>query len=110
MSKYSSTMKIRRGDTVQVIAGKDNGKTGTILKVLKETEQVVIEGLNVVKRHQKNRRTRSQGQIIEKSMPIHVSNVALLEGNKPVRIGYVFEGEGDKRTKVRVARPSGKKI
>jgi large subunit ribosomal protein L24 len=103
-------MKIRRGDTVQVIAGKDKGKTGTILTVLKDTEQVIIEGMNQVKRHQKNRRTRSQGQIVEKSMPVHVSNVSLVEGDKAVRVGYVFEGEGDKRKKVRVARPSGKKI
>lgn len=103
-------MKIRKGDTVKVIAGKDKGKTGTILSTLKETDQVVIEGINEVKRHQKNRRTRSQGQIIEKSMPIHVSNVALMEGDKAVRAGYTFEGEGEKRKKIRVARPSGKKI
>ncbi len=95
---------------MKVIAGKDKGKTGSVLTVLSETDQVVIEGVNEVKRHQKNRRTRSQGQIIEKSMPIHVSNVSLMEGNKPVRAGYAFEGEGDKRKKIRVARPSGKKI
>lgn len=93
-----------------MIAGKDKGKTGTILVTLRDTDQVVIEGINVAKRHQKNKRTRSQGQIIEKSMPLHVSNVALIEGDKAVRAGYVFEGEGEKRKKVRVARPSGKKI
>ena len=93
-----------------MIAGKDKGKTGSILTVLKEEQQVVIEGVNEVKRHQKNRRTRSQGQIIEKSMPIHVSNVSLMEGDKTVRAGYTFEGEGEKRKKVRVARPSGKKM
>ena len=103
-------MKIRQGDTVKVIAGKDKGKTGSVLTVLKDTDQVIIEGINEVKRHQKNRRTRSQGQIIEKSMPVHVSNVSLMEGDKAVRAGYIFEGEGDKRKKVRVARPSGKKI
>ena len=103
-------MKIRKGDTVKVIAGKDKGKTGSILTVLSETNQVVIEGINEVKRHQKNKRSRSQGQIIEKSMPIHASNVSLMEGDKTVRVGYTFEGEGDKRKKVRVARPSGKKI
>ena len=103
-------MKIRQGDTVKVIAGKDKGKTGTILSTFKVTSQVVIEGVNVAKRHQKNKRSRSQGQIIEKSMPIHVSNVSLMEGNKTVRAGYTIEGEGDKRKKVRVARPSGKKI
>jgi large subunit ribosomal protein L24 len=103
-------MKIRKGDTVKVITGKDKGKTGSVLVTLTETDQVVIEDVNVVKRHQKNKRSRSQGQIIEKSMPIHVSNVALMEGNKAVRAGYIFEGEGDKRKKVRIARPSGKKI
>lgn len=103
-------MKIKQGDTVKVIAGKDKGKTGTVLKTLIDTDQVVIEGVNVATKHQKNRRSRSQGQIIEKSMPIHVSNVALMEGDKTVRIGYSFTGEGDKRTKVRVARPSGKQI
>jgi len=103
-------MKIKQGDTVKVIAGKDKGKTGTVLSTLKDTEQVIIEGINVAKRHQKNRRSRSQGQIIEKSMPIHVSNVALLEGDKTVRAGYTFEGEGEQRKKVRVSRASGKKI
>ena len=103
-------MKIRKGDTVQIIAGKDKGKTGTVLTALPRTEQVIIEGMNVVKKHQKNRRVRSQGQIIDKSLPIHVSNVALLEGNKPVRVGFSIEGEGEKRKKVRVARPSGKKL
>lgn len=103
-------MKIRKGDTVQVTAGKDKGKKGAVLVVLAKLEQVVVEGLNIAKKHEKNKRARSQGQIIEKSMPIHVSNVALLEGDKPVRVGYVFEGEGEKRKKVRVARPSGKKL
>jgi large subunit ribosomal protein L24 len=103
-------MKIKQGDTVKVIAGKDKGKTGTVLSTLKDTDQVVIEGINVAKKHQKNRRTRSQGQIVEKSMPIHVSNVSLMEGDKVVRAGYSFEGEGDKRKKVRVSRASGKKI
>ncbi|MCA9354979.1 50S ribosomal protein L24 [Candidatus Kaiserbacteria bacterium] len=103
-------MKIRKGDTVKVIAGKDKGKTGSVLTALRKTNQVIIEGINEVKRHQKNKRTRSQGQIIEKSMPIHVSNVSLMEGNKAVRAGFTIEGEGDKKKKIRVARPSGKKI
>jgi large subunit ribosomal protein L24 len=103
-------MKIKQGDTVKVIAGKNKGKTGTILTVLKKSDEVVIEGVNVVKRHQKSRMARSQGQIVEKSMPIHVSNVALLEGNKTVRAGYTMEGEGSSKKKVRVSRASGKKI
>jgi large subunit ribosomal protein L24 len=104
-------MKIKKGDKVMVIAGKDKGKTGTILLALPKTEQVVIDGVHVVTRHQKSKRTRSQGQIIEKSMPIHVSNVALVgEENKAVRAGYTVEKEGDKSKKVRIARPSGKNI
>lgn len=103
-------MKIRKGDTVQVTTGKDKGKSGTVHSILVKTEQVVIEGINIAKKHQKSKQRHSQGQIIEKSMPIHISNVSLLEGDKPVRAGYVFEGEGDKRKKVRVARPSGKKL
>jgi len=103
-------MKIRKGDTVKVLTGKDKGKTGTVLTALPKLDSVIIEGVNVVKKHQKSRRTRSQGQIIEKSMPLHASNVALMEGDKTVRVGYSFEGEGEKRKKVRVARPSGKKI
>ncbi len=103
-------MKIKKGDAIKVLAGKDKGKTGTVLSVLVKTEQVVIDGINVVTKHEKSRRRGTQGQIIDKSMPIHVSNVALMEGKKTVRVGYTFEGEGEKRKKIRVARPSGKKI
>lgn len=99
-------MKIRKGDTVKVIAGKDKGKTGTVLTAHPATDQVTIEGINVVKRHQKNRRARSQGQIIEISKPLHVSNVALMEGDKTVRVGYEMK-DGKK---VRIARPSGKEV
>ncbi|MCA9365535.1 50S ribosomal protein L24 [Candidatus Kaiserbacteria bacterium] len=103
-------MKIKKGDTVIVIAGKDKGKTGKVEQTLPETSQVVVEGVNVATIHKKNRRMRSQGQIIKKDQPVHVSNVALVEGGKPVRVGYTFEGEGDNKKKIRVARPSGKKI
>lgn len=103
-------MKIKQGDTVTVIAGKDKGKSGKVIKIMATEEKVIVEGINVATKHQKNRRVRSQGQIVEKSMPIHVSNVALTVDKKPVRVGYQVEGEGDKKTKVRVARPSGKKI
>jgi large subunit ribosomal protein L24 len=99
-------MKIRTGDTVKVIAGKDKGKTGTVLRTVAEANQVIVEGLNVSKRHQKAKRKGSVGQIIEKSMPIDASNVALMEGDKAVRVGYEMQ-DGKK---VRVARPSGKKI
>ena len=103
-------MKIKEGDTVQIIAGKDKGKTGTVVKTIKERDAVVIDDVNMATKHQKNRRTRSQGQIIHKPMPIHVSNVAVVDGKKPVRVGYQFEGEGDQRTKVRIARQTGTKL
>ena len=103
-------MKIKKGDNVIVIAGKDKGKTGTVEQTFPKAEKVLIDGVHVVTRHQKNKRTRSAGQIVEKSTPIHVSNVALMEGKKAVRVGYTIETDGDKKTKVRVARPSGKKI
>jgi large subunit ribosomal protein L24 len=99
-------MKIKKGDNVIVIAGKDKGKTGSILETLPKSDQVIIDGVNVATRHQKNKRARSQGQIIEKSMPIHVSNVSLLEGKKPVRVGYKVE-DGKK---TRISRASGKTI
>jgi len=111
MSSNISRMKIKKGDTVIVIAGKDKGKTGTVTRTLPKSEQVLIDGVNMVKRHQRTRRRGSQGQIIEKPMPIHVSNVALTgTDGKPVRVGYTIEGEGAKAKKVRVARPSGEKI
>lgn len=90
--------------------GKDKGKTGTVEQTFPKTEQVLIDGVNVKTHHEKNKRTRSAGQIIEKSAPIHVSNVAFLEGKKPVRVGYMVETDGDKTKKVRISRASGKKI
>lgn len=99
-------MKIKKGDNVIVIAGKDKGKTGKVEKTFIKEDKVIVEGVNVVTRHTKNRRVRSQGQIIEKSAPIHVSNVAIVEGKKPVRIGYKVE-DGKK---VRVSRKTNKEI
>lgn len=95
---------------MKVIAGKDKGKTGAVIETLAAKNQVVVEGVHMVTKHQKNKRTRSQGQIIQKSMPISVSNVALMEGDKTVRVGYITKGEGKDKKKVRVARPSGKEL
>ncbi|MFT5849982.1 MAG: large subunit ribosomal protein L24 [Patiriisocius sp.] len=103
-------MKIKKGDNVIVNAGKDKGKTGTVEQAFPKTDQVLVEGVNVKTYHQKNSRTRTPGQIIEKNAPIHVSNVSFLEGKKPVRIGYIVETDGDKSKKVRISRASGKKI
>ncbi len=103
-------MKIKKGDHVIVIAGKDKGKTGTVEQAFPKKEMVLVDGVNVKTRHQKNKRTRSTGQIVEKSTPIHISNVALLEGKKAVRVGYKVEKDGDKLTKTRISRASGKTI
>lgn len=99
-------MKIKKGDNVVVIAGKDKGKSGKVERVLRSSEQVLVDGINVIVKHQKNRRTRSQGQVIKKPAPIHVSNVALVEDKKAVKVGYKME-EGKK---VRISRKTGKAV
>lgn len=105
-------MKIKKGDTVIVTTGKDKGKEGTVVRSFPKQLKVLIEGVNVVKRHQKSKRRGSQGQIIEKAMPVCVSNVAFKDAKtgKPSRVGYTTEGEGKTAKKVRVARKSGTKI
>lgn len=105
-------MKIKKGDNIIVTAGKDRGKSGTVVRALPKLSKVLVEGVNVMTRHQKSRQRGQQGQIIERPMPIDISNVALKDKKtgKPVRIGYTFEGEKGKEKKVRVARPSGEKI
>lgn len=105
-------MKIKKGDTVVVLAGKDRGKSGTVIRSFPKKAEVLVEGVHVVTRHQKSKRRGSQGQIIAKPMPIPSSNVALKDSKtgKPVRVGYKMEGEGDKAKKVRVARQTGAKI
>lgn len=99
-------MKIKKGDNVVVIAGKDKGKTGKVEKVFPKLSMVLVEGVNIATRHQKNKRARSQGQVIKMAVPVHSSNVALVEGGKPVRVGYKVE-EGKKS---RVNKKTGKAI
>lgn len=91
-----------------VISGKDRGKTGTILRAFPKKDMVLIDGINVVKKHQKARRQGQRGQIVDRSLPLHVSNVALKDGKtgKPTRIGYDVSGA----KKVRVAKKSGAKL
>ena len=97
-------MKIHKGDNVIVISGSEKGKKGQIARLV--GEKVIIEGLNLLKRHQKARKTGQKGQIVEKPMPIHVSNVSLLEGGKPVRTAQKKVGE----KWIRVSRKTGKEI
>jgi len=96
-------MKIRKGDRVQVLAGKDRGKTGTVTFAYPAKDKVVVDGLNVAKKHQKPKGGTMQGGIIDKEMPMAVSNVAIIcpSCGKPTRIGYRFEPDG---SKVRICR------
>lgn len=105
-------MKIKKGDTVVVITGKDRGKSGTVVRSFPKKESVLVEGVHVVSRHQKSNKRGSQGQIITKPMPIPVANVAIKDSKtgKPVRVGYKVEGEGKNAKKVRIARQGGAKI
>ncbi len=98
-------MKIRKGDRVQVISGKDLGKTGEISRVIPGRERVIVDGINVAKKHQKPTNATMQAGIIDKELPVHISTVAILCSKcGPTRVGYRFEDDG---TKVRVCRKCG---
>ncbi len=101
-------MKIRKGDKVRVLTGKDRGVEGTVLVAFPTTGKVIVEGVNTAKRHTKPRSEEQPGGIIDKDMPIDVSNVAVLspKDGKPTRISYKFEGD----TKVRVCARTGEKL
>ncbi|EKE28234.1 MAG: 50S ribosomal protein L24 [uncultured bacterium (gcode 4)] len=98
-------MKVHTWDTVKVTTGKDNWKEGKILSVNTKTGRVIVEGVNIVTRHVKKQGT-NPGQIVKSERSIDASNVMLLEGGKPTRIGYKFEND----KKVRFAKKSGKSI
>ena len=103
--------KIKKGDTVIVIAGRDKGRSGEVIEMRRDDGRVLVRGINMVKRHQ--RQTPSQeGGIIAREAPVHLSNVALADpkDGKPTRIGFKFVGKGEDRRKVRVARRSGVEI
>ena len=100
--------RIRKGDKVVVITGKDKGKTGEVLRVIPDEDRAVIRGINVSRRHQRQTAT-AQGGIVSKEMPIHLSNVQIVDprDGKPSRVGFKFVGEGEARRKVRFAKLSG---
>ncbi len=94
-------MKIRKNDTIIVTAGKDRGKKGKVRRVFPNEDRVVVEGLNMIKRHSRARRATRQAGIIELEAPIHVSNVMLLcdKCGKPTRVGFRFLTDG-KRVRI----------
>jgi large subunit ribosomal protein L24 len=99
-------MKIKKGDRVRVLTGKDRGKEGVVMFALPREGKVIVDGVNVVKKHQKRTRATMQAGIIDKDMPIPVSNVAIISpgDGRPTRVGYRFTPEGEK---VRVCKRTG---
>ena len=99
-------MKLRKGDTVRVIAGKDLGREGTVMRVLPRDNRVIVDGVNVAKRHQRATRATMQGGIIDKDMPMPVANVALLcpSCGKTTRVGFKIDKDG---TKARACKKCG---
>ncbi len=103
--------KIRKGDTVLVLTGRDKGRTGEVIEVRPDEDRALVRGINMVKRHQRQS-AQQEGGIISKEGPVHLSNLALADpkDGKPTRVGFKFIGEGDDRKKVRVAKRSGAEI
>ncbi len=103
--------RIKKGDKVVVIAGRDKGRTGEVVEMHRADGRVLVRGINMVKRHQ--RQTASQeGGIISKESPVHISNIALADpkDGKPTRVGFKLVGKGDDRRMVRIAKRSGVEI
>jgi large subunit ribosomal protein L24 len=100
-------VKLKKGDTVVVIAGKDKGKEGEIAQVMPADNMVIVSGVNTAKKHQKARAANQQGGIIDRDMPVDASNVMLVHKGKPTRVGYRIEADGKK---VRIAKRTGEVI
>ncbi len=99
--------KLKKEDTVQIIAGKDKGKRGRILRILRDKDRVVVEGANIVKKAVKRRSQQDRGGIVEIEAPIHISNVMIVcKKCGPTRIGYKIDGEN----KVRVCKKCGEAL
>ena len=100
-------LKIRKGDKVVVIAGKDKGSEGEVVRVMPSVNKVIVNGVNRAKKHTKPNRVQQQGGIIDRDMPVDASNVMLVHKGKPTRVGYKIQNDG---TKVRVAKRTGEVI
>ncbi len=107
-------MKIHKNDNVMVIAGNDRGKSGKVLKVFPAKYKIIVEGVNLRKRHTKPNQNNPQGGIIEKEAPINVSNIMLIDpgNNLPSRLGsqIILDEKTGKKKRVRVSRTSGEMI
>ena len=102
-------MKLKKGDRVRVLQGKDRGKEGDIMRVLPDRGKVIVDGVNVAKRHQRATKATTQGGIIDKDMPVPVSAVAIIcPTDGPTRVGYRFEeNAAGKPRKIRICRKCG---
>ena len=103
--------KIKKGDKVIVLAGRDKGRSGEVIEVRPGQDRALVRGVNMVKRHQRQT-AQQEGGIISKESTIHLSNLALADpkDGKPTRVGFKFVGEGQDRKKVRIAKRSGVEI
>jgi len=103
--------KIKKGDKVIVLTGRDKGRSGEVVEVRPDEARALVRGVNMVKRHQRQS-AQQEGGIISKESPIHLSNLALADpkDGKPTRVGFKFVGEGQERRKVRFAKRSGVEI
>ena len=100
-------MKIKKGDTVQVTTGNDAGKAGRVIKVYLDKDRIIVEGVNIVKKHARPTQDNHQGGIIEKESSIHISNIMLVVGGKPTRVGFKTLENGKK---VKFAKTTGEVI
>ncbi|MCL2442554.1 MAG: 50S ribosomal protein L24 [Treponema sp.] len=99
MAEAVHKFKLKKEDTVEVIAGKDKGKRGRVLKILHDKDRIVVEGVNIVKKAQKKRKQSDRGGIAEISAPLHSSNLMIIcKKCGPTRIGYKIDGEKKSRT------------
>jgi large subunit ribosomal protein L24 len=104
-------MKIKKEDNVIVIAGNNKGETGRVLQVYPKVQRILIEGINVRKRHTRPNQQSQQGGILSKELPIHISNVALMDSDKnATRVGFRIEEIDGKKVSVRYAKSNDKKI
>jgi large subunit ribosomal protein L24 len=103
--------KIRKGDKVVLLAGRDKGRTGEVVEVRPTANRAIVRGINMVKRHQRQT-AQQEGGIISKEGTVHLSNLALVDpkDGKATRVGFKFVGDGDARRKVRVSKRSGVEI
>jgi large subunit ribosomal protein L24 len=112
-ARKAPSMKIKKGDRVMVIAGKDNGREGTVIHAYPERQRLLVQGVNMIKKNKKveyqGNRSAKEGGFVHQEAPIHVSNVQLIdpETKKPARVGFRFDEDN---TKIRITRPGGKDI